>query len=903
MNTKLTAKIDDYCTYAARAVRYFKENDYPGAAINCRKAAEAACKVVIYNAYPEKLADTKLNGKSLKELILLLIHEGMTERKAINTLETLQIIGNKAAHDNPIGKEETVYAINGLNLFNEYLFKECLKINPPKQLDFNISEQKEKIVHKEIIKETIVQEKFNKEAEEQIFTQLKTIREKNEADTQRFESLKQEIELSHKKLEELSKQKAQESAEPLPKKNIFLRRRAAFVISGLGLGGCVILFSLLKSSFAGKDTEAAYKIAKHPDSVYVAINRIQIMQDNPSLDFKIEDALLGHINSLSTVNGLPIRVVLTSYKGGAGAFDSVLIERAATSGFDLVYYGNLYETALSDSNILEINGYVTRKDNRMCRDSKIKFKTLSDSTFIKEINDQSNFPLIHYFIEHQYDKSNKRFLQVLNGLRTYDLEALVAKKSLMGTLKYNTGDYPGSLEDINFVMRHIPPTAHYFTYKANLLGTLDQLDSARIYFDKALQADSTHAHTLICYGMMCFDVGDYPKAERLAQKAALISPKDHTPLALLARIKMRQVQYSLAKSYGLKANALFSGDAANSLNLATVYAFIENKKDSAELFFRQALGQDSSNAEALSELAGYYQRFYSQEYKQKIAYLLDKAKALRTQNNQRLDYNLGCAAFEQRDFKNAIKYFEKVYSSAPQKIDLLTCMAQCYYWLNEQQKALEFAKKAVLLDSTNGTNLTVYASLLSYITPKDFKTCTYYFEKALRANSSPLADIYQQYGTYLTTQGKVQQGIDLCLKGHKLFPTDTRLNSLLAYSYYALKKYRQAKPYLEFLVLHYPNNDTLLSDLSYCILSNFNGAMDETYAYGISLIKKALNIKPDNPTYLLIYSIYLLRSGNSDLAIEIYLRAKDLSKNLIYNEELETLAYQKIMEVKQTKKK
>jgi hypothetical protein len=313
LSSNLIVKIEDYSKYVVLAVKYFKEGSYPDSAINCRKAAEAACKIVVYYKYNQKLADTKLEGKSLKELIVLLIHEGLSERKAINTLETLQIIGNKAAHDNFIAKEETSYAIHALNLFTEYLFKEYLKISIPKDLDAIFREaEKEKPKKPEVVEKIIVQEKFNKEAEDQIFNKIKGIEEKSEGDATKLEELKQELLVSRKIIEELAQQKQVEGIQPVTpqKSNIFSRKNILiFTLAFFAL--ITVVFYLRKNKTEEKQNTDTAQIKKHPDSIYVAINKIQVLQDNPNMDFKIEQLIYNRVNNLIIANNLPISLIAT----------------------------------------------------------------------------------------------------------------------------------------------------------------------------------------------------------------------------------------------------------------------------------------------------------------------------------------------------------------------------------------------------------------------------------------------------------------------------------------------------------------------------------------------------------------------------------------------------------------
>jgi len=163
----LNKKIDDYCSYVVQAVKNFRSEHYGDSASNCRKAAEAACKILFFNAYALKLAEDKCANKSLKELILLVIRDNVGERKAINNLEALQIIGNKAAHDNAISSAEAAYALNALDLLTQYLFLEKLKIRMPAALNFESDDKKSSEIKSEIIEKIIIRETTDPEKEKE----------------------------------------------------------------------------------------------------------------------------------------------------------------------------------------------------------------------------------------------------------------------------------------------------------------------------------------------------------------------------------------------------------------------------------------------------------------------------------------------------------------------------------------------------------------------------------------------------------------------------------------------------------------------------------------------------------------------------------------------------------------
>ncbi len=185
----LSIKIAHYCNYVNSAVSNFRKGSFADAALNGRKAAEAACKIIIYHALNPRMAENKIGDKGLAELIQTLIRDGFAARKAIHTLQALQITGNQAAHDNQLSKEETSYALNALQMLTDMLFTDHLKIKIPSAINFKEPEEIKvtpEIIEKIIIQEKIIHQKLDKESELEL---INKIRHLNQEELNRHEEL------------------------------------------------------------------------------------------------------------------------------------------------------------------------------------------------------------------------------------------------------------------------------------------------------------------------------------------------------------------------------------------------------------------------------------------------------------------------------------------------------------------------------------------------------------------------------------------------------------------------------------------------------------------------------------------------------------------------------------------
>ena len=132
---KFGTKIQDLVQWCETAFQHYRNGYYADSLTNMRKGGEAACKLIINFNFPEKVAENKIGQKNYKELIETIIRDYLAPRKTINWLETLQIHGNIATHDNYVIMEQANYSIVALRLLIYWIFDEMLKASLPSRLE------------------------------------------------------------------------------------------------------------------------------------------------------------------------------------------------------------------------------------------------------------------------------------------------------------------------------------------------------------------------------------------------------------------------------------------------------------------------------------------------------------------------------------------------------------------------------------------------------------------------------------------------------------------------------------------------------------------------------------------------------------------------------------------------
>ncbi len=858
MNTKLPQKIKDYVSYAHTAQKHFDSGFYSDTALNCRKACEAICKVIIYNAYTEKLADTKVEGCKLKELIIIVIKDGLAERKIINWIESLQIIGNKSAHDAIVSKDEATYSLNALHLLTDWLFNVLLNIKIPKELDFD--EIKPTLLVKPseptIVEKIIVQEKISKETEESIINRIqssidKKNNEKNEqtkADADTITELKKSVSEANEKINIINSASTQTEfgLKVNNKKTKKHTKWLAVIITCLGL----VCSTLLIYSYTKSEHIVNLPITKNGDTIYVAINNFNVLQDNPNINFKIETILNTYIEKLVATTQLPIKVNYTQFKQSNSINDTAVINEAERLGYDAIFIGNMYETALSDSNLIEINGTLCKSSNRISRTKKISFKNLTDSTLIKEFNDQSNLMAIYIASS---SSNNTNVISVLNKTFSYSLENYICLRGFLLSFYLRESNYKSCLNELNKLIP-LSPDPYYIAFKGGMFYELNVLDSSIIYTKKALAIDSNNVRALFNLAETYNKQHNNELTLTTLLKIIRIDPLHEVANFDISTMYYNDDKVALAKKHALIVHQINPQNKQNNFFLAEYYGYTEKKADSAQYFYNLLLKNDSNNVEGLNSLANYYLKYFP-EKKDVAKILLTKAKSLSVISNTNNLFGMGISAFKDGDFQKCIFYLEQVCNANGFNNDVSKAMTNSYFALKNFDKAYVYAKKGMAYDSNNISNQYNHVILVTLLEPKNVSKATYYFKKILKAYPNDLKTIFE-YARYLNKQEKYADAITLALPYYKFNKSDVDLNQHLADAYIGLGDFKSALNYAEYVHIVNPNSYENKRRLAYVIFYSCKGNKDQM-ARGNSIIRDAILINPNDGECHLIAAYYM----------------------------------------------
>lgn len=902
MQDKFSSKISDFVNWCETAIDHYNKGYYADSLLNMRKSGEAACKLMFYYRFTEKIAMGKIEGKSYKELIQAVIYNDLAERKVINWLEAMQINGNDAAHDAPIEKENAEFAINALRLFINWIFTQYIKTSVPARLKTAMT-----LVHQPVKTEnptSRIQKELDKtkKEKEELEKLLASISGTKSEEAEKAKQLESELRKSILHIKNLEQEKEKTKLEePIfvpkeiitEKKKTFYSKKFVFV-SGVIISVFLILFLVIKqwnnSIFKNKNETSQQTTAI--DSFRVLILPLSIMQDNPNLTLKFEDALQSTIQERVKEKNIPISV---SFDRGF-VKPTVSFAEAAQEGkkhnANIVLFGELYEPqSSSDSAQVNMKFAMTRQRNQIFEEIGIQsFLRLSDSASIKIQMGAACFVDLS-FADFLVAKGKfNQALMVLYDAKPISKSQQMAVADFLASCHSSQKNYSAAIKEIEKIIALQTTDKDYgYTLMANALVNMGDLKKAEDYYKKALSIKPNNVNAILAYAQMLSFVNRLAQSKELLLQASRYDSTNSTAWYYLGDLDKMLKDFKNAEKHYRKSLSLDSTNTTVRINLAQLLAFNLEKPEEGEKMLSAIVSKDSTDANVLFILANIYTNTKLKN-PNKAEYFLAKSKKYQTvPNDYSNKYIEGNAAFQKFDYKKAGKIFTDAYRIDSSDMVLCNNIATCYINLQDYDKAFYFlirGWKKDTLDCTNNANMGYFYSHSDkkYL---DQKKSTYYFEKALKINPyntdclENLATIYYNLGNNSATK-------NMLLRLYDLQPNNFTANKGLGTIYWLEGDDKKALPYYEKAMSLYQDDDDLNSKYALTLMK----VSADNYSTALVYAKRAVELNPNSGDNLFILAQVYIFSKNYTRAKEYYDKAlvlKPSIKDPVVEQELEKL--------------
>ncbi len=420
---------------------------------------------------------------------------------------------------------------------------------------------------------------------------------------------------------------------------------------------------------------------------------------------------------------------------------------------------------------------------------------------------------------------------------------------LYGVMLDSAKNYEASMEQYNLALQ-------YGDKSPELMEILENK------WTQGVANNPNSAQGYINLGAIYQKQGNLEGAKAQYQKAYQLNPNDEVILYNLASLYVQEKNY-------LEANKIYDKILALNPNKTDVLKYkaqiLEDEKnyDEALKIYERILTLEPNNADIKQKSENIIlNNFQGEKLKN---YLVQKANT--SLNNYEAQFNCALEFHKNKDYKNAIYYYQKAQKLNPAKEETYINLAQIYIEQKEYKKAMDICQKGLIV-LPNSAQLS--ASLND---AKNYSLSSQYIE------ASKLYD---------------QKNYPMALKAYLNIENKTNdVKMAIASCYWQMKDYKNASLYYEDVIKTEPNNLEALVNLTtmYYSLNDFTNAkmsankvlaLDKTNKDALSIIS---NIEENENSNILNDAIQKYENASYDESLAIlnkYLQTKPDDEFALY---------------------
>lgn len=382
------------------------------------------------------------------------------------------------------------------------------------------------------------------------------------------------------------------------------------------------------------------------------------------------------------------------------------------------------------------------------------------------------------------------------------------------------------------------------------------------YAEKAIIADKNYGYAYYRKGATLYSLGKTNEAYEYLQKAAKLGYEYHELFGILSHILSKQNNYQQALIYANKAISLNEKYANGYCVKGIAEYHLKDKENALKSFFlAKKLGcKNDSVYDFIS-----YILYEKNEYKKALKYV---SKAIKAQpDNSRLHLLEGCILVKLDKDDEAKEKFLKLEKLGCKSDILYSRLSDIYFYENNYEKSLEYANKAVLIDSEDGYFR--YRQGMAYYNLKNYKKAQAAFQKAEQSGYKD-DDMYGNMSYIFSAEDDFSSSLKYANKA--LF-----LNSKRGYFHYRrgfalffLEKFKEAKDcYLKAEQLGYQ-----YEGMFYHLAGIFY--LESDFDTALSYINKAIIKRSNDIDYYSVKAEILLSMGKQKEADKCYQKINEL---------------------------
>ena len=903
MGNNFNDKIKDFSGWSKTSFEFFNKGYYADSLTNMRKCGESACKLMILNRYSERISVEKIGNKNYKDLIELIIKENLAPRKVINWLETLQIHGNEATHDKQIIQEQSYYGVIALRLLITWIYNELLKSSVPSELEKGIlqfsekpaeinndkrfMEERQKLLKEKEELEKILEKfkgekKQEQEKEKEKIAQLEEDLKRselkiNELDSARKQIISLETELTRLKSEPTELKEKKSDKKKLTKRLLFFSLPAAIIIA-------ILLIFILPEGH--KETvKKDNTVNQKTDSFIVLILPLTILEENPNISIKFEEALASRIRQKALDLKLPLKVIYNpDTKYNISSQDDAYKEGQKENAI-VVFWGELYEPSGNDSAQVNIKDILIRNEKPSYDVMGVKsFSKLSDSSAIRIMQEAECVVALTIVENYIVNKKYSDALALLYNTAPVSKSQKSYYYNYLAECHSAQKNYNAAIIELEKYIKLEPENGYPYAFLANTYTNAGELDKADIYFQKSLAIEPNNVNTLMNYASMLAkkDKKNAERARALLLNALEYDTSNAMTWYYLADVENFMKDFNSAKLHYEKSLEIDPDIDGPKMKLAEILAFDFGEPEKAIVLANQILAKDSNNIQALFLLGNIYSTTKVRNGL-KAEYYFKKCEEIKKGTNTfSINFGLGMAALNKKDYKTALLHLLKSYSENSTDPELNNYIGQTYMAIGDYANAEKFLTLTYQLDSSNYLYNYNLATFYYYAKGKyqNITKATYYYEKELITYPYDILALLRLCEIYISMKDF-----------KKLRKTAERLNSVAPENPNLFKIYgvlAETDSNFTNALYYYKKAADLFKDDAECLyktaflmlyISPKNYKKEALFYAGVSI-----QLQPQSPGINYVYAKALYNSGDINKSLEYYKKTIEIDKHYLDDE-------------------
>lgn len=227
----------------------------------------------------------------------------------------------------------------------------------------------------------------------------------------------------------------------------------------------------------------------------------------------------------------------------------------------------------------------------------------------------------------------------------------------------------------------------------------DRPGQAKHHFLSAYRLDESSVGALVNLAIVERKLGNREEAQRYAEQAKKLAPKDPAVAMILANLLLESSNPEKAEEIYREGMSQSPDDTIMRYNLGLAL-LRQNKLDEAELEFNRLVEMFPSDPLAVRALAYLGQIAFMKNRPEQSAQYFRRAAAL-APDEARYHYNLGVALLRLRDNQGALQAFDQALKAGGSDADVFQSLAHAYERLNEPAMAAKALERALFMNPQN----------------------------------------------------------------------------------------------------------------------------------------------------------------------------------------------------------